>query len=342
MEAQPSQEQINDAVIQFEVQAVNFGYRFINDAGVRQAYMAQTKAMSAELLAAWKSGAMTPKQAASAANQMRNEIMELARVKTSDLGRAKARAMKAQGLDIDDLVNKYSQQLFKRSFGKLSSPEKNSVYIAIVESAGRARPKVSAKAARLGIIGKSLWVITACVAIYNVSVARNKTKAAGREAANIGGGFAGGAAGGALAGVWFGPIGVAVGIVVGGVIGSIASDQVYVELAGPDGAFAQRFIPRFTSLAGTDEEAMASALVTECSYELDKVYAVFIELNDKYHTDADDIALRYAQQVRQLPSGPLKQAIRMHTALRNYLARILDDGWTTEEERASIRFLSTA
>lgn len=342
MDVLTSPEQVENSIRQMEVQAVNFGYRFINDSNVRQAYMAQTKKMSTELIAACKSGAITPKQAAAAANQMRNEIMEFARVKSSDLGRAKARNLKARGLNMDDLINKYSTSLFKKPFSTLSSVEQNSVYLAIVESSGRARPKINAKAARLGIAGKTLWVLTACVAIYNVSVADNKFKASGREAANIGGGFAGGAAGGAIAGIWFGPVGVAVGAVIGGVIGSITSDQVYVELAGPDGEFAKHFIPRFTNAVSTNESGMADALVKECSYELDKVYAIFIQLNDKYHTDADDIALLYVQAIKKLQDGPLKQAFKTHVALRNYLAQLLDDGWTSSEEKECIVYLKAA
>ena len=45
MEAQPSREQVENAIRELEVQAVSFGYRFIVDANVRQAYMAQTKSM---------------------------------------------------------------------------------------------------------------------------------------------------------------------------------------------------------------------------------------------------------------------------------------------------------
>lgn len=335
-----TQDEVNHAIRDMEVQAVNFGYRFIQDAGVRQSYMAQTKKMSSELLASVKSGAVTPKQAAQTANQLRNEIMEFARVRSSDLGRAKARALKARGLNLDDLVNKYAQSLFGKTFGQLNKAEQNAVYTSIVESAGRARPKVNAQAARLGIAGRALWVVTACIAIYNISVAENKVKATGREVANIGGGFAGGAAGGALAGVWFGPIGVAVGVVIGGVIGSITADQIYVEVTGPDGEFARRFIPRFTSAVNTDEAGMAQALIQECSYEMDKVYAVFVQLNDKYHTDADDVALLYVEKIKTLTSGPLLHAFHSHGALRKYLTQLLEAGWTSKEELACIKYLS--
>ncbi|AFU98515.1 hypothetical protein [Simiduia agarivorans] len=340
MEPVYSKDTVDKAIRDMEVQAVNFGYRFIGDAKVRQAYMRQTKQFSRELIASVESGAITPKQAATTANQMRNELMEFARVRSSDIGRAKAKALKARGLNLDDLMNKYANSLFKKPFRLLNGAEKDRVFIEIVESAGRARPKVNAQAARLGVAGKALWVLAAGIAIYNISVADNKWKATGREAANLGGGFAGGAAGGALAGIWFGPVGVAVGVVIGGVIGAISADQVYVEIAGPDGEFAKQFIPRFTNLVSTDESGMASALVTECSYELDKVLAVFQQLNDKYHTDADDIALLYTNKVRSLSIGsPLSVAFRAHGALRRYLAELMDAGWTTQEEKDCVNYL---
>jgi hypothetical protein len=336
-----TQKDISDAIKRMEAQAVNFGVRFIRDANVRAIYMAKTKAMSQELMAAYKAGLLTPRQAAEAANEMRNEIMKFARAKSSDIGRAKAKALKAKGLDIDALTEKYAQRFFKRTFSELTDSEKNKIYMEIVDSAGRANPKVSAKTARLGKIGKGLWILTACVAIYNVSVANNKVKAAGREAANVGGGFGGGAAGGAVAGIWFGPIGVTIGVVVGGVLGSIMADQVYVEVAGPDGDFARAFIPRFTSVISTDEEGMANALLVECSYEMNKVYAVFIQLNDKYSTDADDVALLYVNKVKMNGSQLVKEAFAAHFALRKYLVKLLEDGWTTGEEQVCIRYLQS-
>ncbi|NOQ63087.1 MAG: hypothetical protein GQ582_01080 [Methyloprofundus sp.] len=330
---------VQNAFTEMEVQAVNFGSRLIKDSNTRAMYMAQTKSMSNELAAAYKSGVLTPKQAAEAAHKMRNEIMELARVKSSDTGKAKARALKAKGLDLNALTERYAQQVFKKPFVQLTDVQKNQIYRGIVDSAGRANPKISAKASSLGKIGKGLWLLTACVAIYNVSVADNKIKTAGREVTNVAGGFAGGAATGAVTAIWLGPIGVAVGVIVGGTLGAIMADQVYVEVAGVDGDFARVFIPRFTNMASTDEDGMAKALLAECSYELDKVYAIFIQLNDKYSTDADDIALIYVNLIKSNASAHVKDAFGAHHALREYLVMILDDGWTSAEELSCIQYL---
>jgi hypothetical protein len=212
-----------------ETQALSFAARFIQDSNVRQDYIQKTQAMSRELREAYEAGSISAREAAQAANEMRNEIMEMARVRSSDLGRAKAQQLKAKGLDLDDLVAKYANRKFGQDFADLARGQQDEVLLEIVESAGRANPKVNANAARLGALGRGLWVLTAVVAIYNISTAEDKVDAAAREAVNVGGGFAGGAAGGALAGVWCGPVGVIIGVVIGGVLGSIAADAAYLE-----------------------------------------------------------------------------------------------------------------
>lgn len=331
----------NEAIQQMEAAAVNFGYRFINDAMVRAEYISRTKEMARELRAACATGSLSYRQAAEAANEMRNEIMEFARVKSSDIGRAKAAALKAKGLDLDEVLQKYAQSKFQKAFRELTSEEANRVYLEVVDAAGRPNPRVSAKTARLGGVGKGLWVLTACVAIYNVSVSNNKPKTIGREAANIGGGFGGGAAAGAVAGIWFGPVGIAIGVIIGGVLGSIVSDQVYIEIVGADGKFAKDFIAKYTNLVSTDEDAIAEALVRDCSYEMHKVLEVLYELNDKYSTDADDIALLYVNKIREMPDNLIKTAFRQSGELRKYLKETLESGWTSAEEQRAIKYLES-
>ncbi|WLQ14785.1 hypothetical protein O5O45_02390 [Hahella aquimaris] len=328
----------HEAIRQFEIQAVNFGQRFIQDSNVRRMYMEKTKAYAESLKDLVNSRQMSPSEAAQAANQMRNEIMEWARTKSSDIGRAKARALKAKGLDLDVLCDKYAKRLFSKSFSQLSKADQDHVFLQIVESSGRANPKVSAKAIRLGKAGRALWLLSAGIAIYNIASAEDKTRATGREAANLGGGFAGGAAGGAVAGLWAGPVGVAIGAVVGGVLGSIVADEAYIEVAASNDPFVKTFLDKHTQMFNTDEEAIARDLVEKCSYEMDKVYSVFKELDWAYNSDADDVALLYVNRVRR--STPIiKSSLKAHTPLRNLLTAILEDGWTTSNERDAIRYV---
>lgn len=326
------------AIKQFEIQAINFGYRFINDAGVRASYMEKTAAYAESLRSTVATGEISPREAAQMAQEMRNEIMEWARTKTSDYGRAKAKQLKTKGVDMEYLLNKYSKKLQNTPFDELSSANKNSVYMAIVDSSGRPNPKVSSKVARLSKAGRGLWLISLGVATYNIASAEDKERATGREIASVGGGFAGGAAAGALAGIWAGPIGVAVGVAVGGLIGSIISDQVYIEATSSKIAGVNRLIDRHTSVVSVDEEGIASALIKEGGYQMDLVLDVFKELDWAYSTDADDVALLYVKKL-QSASPQIKLAFKQHKRLRNLLVAILEDGWTSKDEQLAIAYV---
>lgn len=325
-----------EALRQFEVQAVNFAYRFANDSRTRSEYMRMTKEMSDGVRRSYMAGELTPKEAARAAQQMRNEILEFSRRNSSDVGRAVAKTKKAQGLGLDDLVERYAKQLHSKPFQELSDSERNAVYLKIVERSGAPNKGFNSAARTLGKTARGLWVLTACLATYNVVVSDNKLKQTGRELANIGGGFGGSVAGGAAVGVWFGgPIGIGAGVIIGGILGAIMADQVYVEVAGPDGEFARGFLPRYTSIIGVDEEGIATSLFRDVRYELSKVKSVFVQLWDKYSTDADDVAVLYLKKVRN-SNGATYQALRADIGLRNLLIDILDSGWTSREEEEYI------
>lgn len=328
----------NEAVNQFEIQAVNFGYRFIKDSNVRRIYMERTKEYADSLKQMLAAREITPREAAKMANEMRNEIMEWARAKSSDIGRAKARALKAKGLDLDALLEKYAAKAYNKPFAELTAAEKDVVYVKIVDASGRANPKVSARAAKLGKAGRVLWLISLGVAAYNIGTAEDKARATGREVAGISGGFAGGAAGGAIAGIWAGPVGVAVGAAIGGLIGGIVADQVYIEASSANDRFVQKLIDPHTSVVSTDEAAIANALIKECGYEMDKVFAVFKELDWAYTSDADDVALEYVKKLKNAPQL-VKLAFKGHQRLRNLLIDILDEGWTTGDEKSAMAYI---
>lgn len=330
--------EFNNAINQLQSAALNFGQRFIKDANVRLDYIAKTQEMSRQLSFSVESGILSAREAAEAANQMRNEIMEAARLKSSDLGQAKAKALKSKGLNLDNLTIKYSKRMFDgKSFQQLTKAQQDDVLLTIVKSAGRANVKVNARAARLGSVGRGLWVFTIVVAVYNISVAEDKLDAAGREVSSLVGGFSGGAAAGALAGVWFGPIGVAVGVIIGGVLGAIAADQIYVEVTGPSDSFVKRFLPKYTNVISVDEEGIAKGLITDCGIDMRKVYAVFKELDNRYSMDSDDVALLYIEYAKRKPN--IFKAIKLYPSLKNLLVLILDSGWTTNREYKAIASL---
>ena len=167
---------------------------------------------------------MTPGEAARRANPMRNSLLKIARLKSSDLGRAVAESLKTTGLTLVKAQEKYALQRFGKAFSQLMDSQKSQVYMDIVEASGRARPSVTKAALRWGRVGKGLLVLSIGLVVYDIYTAEDKVKAAATGAASIGGGVLGGAAGGAAAGLWCGPgapICSAVGILVGGGLGAL-------------------------------------------------------------------------------------------------------------------------
>jgi AAA+ ATPase superfamily predicted ATPase len=161
---------------------------------------------------------------------IRNQILEAQRLRSSDIGNAKAVQLKKIGLTLSELTEKYSQLKFGKSFTNLSAVNKNKVYLEIIESAGRQRPSVNVAAMKYSKLGRGLLIVTLGVAIYNIIVAEDKAKATAREGVIIGGGFAGGAAGGAVAGLSCGPgapVCVTIGVFVGGALGALGADFTF-------------------------------------------------------------------------------------------------------------------
>jgi hypothetical protein len=219
--------QLDTALTQLESVALYFAQRFINDGEVRRSYIEQTKKLSDEYRAKVKAGMMTAESAAEQVQTLRNQILEAQRLHSSDIGKAKAVNLKASGITLETLTEKYAQAKFGKSFAEVSAAARNEIYLEIIESAGRSRPSVNLALQRFSKLGRGLMVVTLGIAVYNVAVADNKGKAVAREGVVLGGGFAGGAAGGALAGLACGPgapVCVTLGVFVGGALGAMGAD----------------------------------------------------------------------------------------------------------------------
>ncbi|MDE8602608.1 hypothetical protein M3I01_006665 [Marinomonas sp. RSW2] len=218
---------LEGSLSQMESAAMNFAHRFINDGKVRMNYINQTKKVADEYRTRINSGAISAEDAAKQVQVIRNQILEAQRLRTSDLGKAKAVSLKKTGLTLSDLTEKYSQNKYEKPFLNLSNLQKNQVYLEIIDSSGRPRPAVNASAQNYTKLGRGLLFVTLGIAVYNIAVADDKAKATAREGVVIGGGFAGGAAGGALAGLACGPgapVCVTVGVFVGGALGALGAD----------------------------------------------------------------------------------------------------------------------
>ena len=213
-----------------KAEAVNFGYRFIQDGAVRRDYIAKTEALARTIRAEVAAGRLTFGEAAQEANKVRNALLDAARVNSSDLGRAIAQSAKSTGLTLAQLEAYYAQKLLKKSFDTLSDAEKNRVWLEIVEASGRQRPSFNVKAIRLARVGRGFIVFSTAIAVYNIATAEDTGRQVVKEGTTVGAGILGGMAGGAAAGLVCGPgapVCVAVGIFAGGALAALGADSLF-------------------------------------------------------------------------------------------------------------------
>lgn len=112
----------------------------------------------------------------------------------------------------------------------------------------------------------------------------------------------------------------------------------FLEYIKCDPAFVvNRF--RWGSLGVTfdmDEVGLADALVA-MGGNTRRVLAIFEHLNDKHTSDADDVAVLYVERVKKSPV--LSAAVKADRPLTNLLVKVMDEGWTSDDEKKAIAFL---
>lgn len=216
-----------DAEIQaFEAQIANAGVHLTIDSAARAQYGKLIKAMSDELRGQAVAGKITWAQAAAQAQEVRNAVMQIVRSRSTPVGQAIAQSLKKEGKTLNELISRKSIQLFGEGveFSKLSPTQQNSVYAAIVKSAGTSNHQVTTVMRRLSHAGRGLVVLSLALSIYAIADAEDKQAAAARELTVTGAGIGGGIAGGALAGLACGPgapVCVTVGAFVGGALAAL-------------------------------------------------------------------------------------------------------------------------
>jgi hypothetical protein len=210
----------------------NFAYSCVRDSRVREQYLRDMGAMALEMRARVTRGVLTPEQAAEQVRALRNEIMDLARTKSSPIGRSYAMKLKAQGRTMAWLLEKYAEKGFRRSFGELTEPQQTAVYLEIIQAAARPDAKVVALARTLGIVGRRLYLVSVAVAAYEIWDADDKGREVARQGVIAVAGPIGGVAGGAAA-VATGacaataPLCVGLAALIGGLLFSFGSDWAF-------------------------------------------------------------------------------------------------------------------
>lgn len=212
--------------------ATNFAYSCVRDSRVREQYLRDMSAMASEVRDRVARGLLTPQQAADQVRTLRNAIMDLARTKSSPIGRSYAMKLKAQGRTMAWLLEKYAQKAFRRSFVELTEAQQTAVYLEIIRAAARPDSKVVALARTLGKVGRRVYLVSVAVAAYEIWEADDKSGEVVRQGVIGVAGPVGGVAGGAAA-VATGlcaataPLCVGLAALVGGSLFSFGSDWAF-------------------------------------------------------------------------------------------------------------------
>jgi hypothetical protein len=217
--------------------ALRFSLDAISDEKVRANYLKNIKRMSQQTLADVKAGKITAREGVQFSHEMRNKILMEHRKVSSAQGLAFVQKKKADGRTLQTLFDRYSKELFKKSYDSLSPTEQSKVHYTILEAAGRDNSKFTNGTKKMQLMGKLGILITAAVATYQILNAENKQKETARQGLIVGGGAAGGILAGLGVSALCGPGApicafavVFLGTVVGGVAGGTVADSLDEEL----------------------------------------------------------------------------------------------------------------
>lgn len=195
------------AIQSLEAQIANLGAHLTIDSSTRLAYSRGIRKMADQLRSDATAGKITWVQAAKEAQETRNLIMEIARQRSTPVGRSMAQQLKAQGYSLNELVAAQTKRHYGEGavFSRLSAVQKNKIYADIVMSAGKSNPAVTRAMSRLSYAGRGLLLFSLTLSAYSIATSSDKAATAARELTVTGAGIGGGIAGGALAGLACGP-----------------------------------------------------------------------------------------------------------------------------------------
>lgn len=204
-----------------------------HDPAVRAAYGSLIRTFSRRIWNAYKAGHLSAEQAAGAAHEARNFILEISRLVSTPEGRRAAQAMKANGRTFGALQDYYASKLFGRTFPTLADAERTKVFEAIIESAGRSNAGVNSEMRALGASSRIFWALTILMATYDIASARDKVTATVHVLAVLSAGILVGEVFGGVIGSFAGPIGTGAGVIVGGILGGWLVDHFAYHDADP-------------------------------------------------------------------------------------------------------------
>ena len=233
------QQRLQDALSELDSAAVSFALRFIQDDRVRQQYRQSIRAAGAEITADVSAGRITPEQGAMRAVDLRNEIMGLARARSSDLGRAMSESLKFEGKTFDELVARYASRLFQQDVAALTLEQRNLVMREIIAAAARDNAQVSGILRFLGPASRGVMALSLGLALFDVYRAPDRPKEALHQGVVLGAGLGGGYIAGAVATSLVcgpgAPVCAGIFIAVGAIGFSAGADYFWRKLSPGDG-----------------------------------------------------------------------------------------------------------
>jgi hypothetical protein len=214
----------HDAVDALRATLVNAGATGTWDSAIRARYDLMAREYRAETAARVRKGLLTWRQAAEEAHGLRNQVRELIRARSTPVGRAWAEFLKKEGPTFNAVVAKKTIDTFgsNANFNTLSPAQQNTVFEAVVQSAGKSDPGVNKWMQRVGRAGRGLLLVSVAISVYTVATAEDQGEAAKHEGKVWGAGILGGVAGGAAAGLVCGP-GAPVCVTIGAFVGGVAA-----------------------------------------------------------------------------------------------------------------------
>jgi hypothetical protein len=232
----PARQRLGEALVALNAAVNPFAARIINDAAVREQYRQGIRAAIREIIDDVNAGRISPETGALRAKQIRDVLMELARQRSSDVGRAMAESLKAQAPTFEQLIAYRARQLFSKALQALSSEERTAVMRAIIERAARDRPAVTSALRFLGPAARGVVALSIGLAIYDIYRAPDHGREALHRGALAGAGLDGslliGAVGTSLVCEPGAPVCAAVFALVGGVAFTLGANYWWQRL-GP-------------------------------------------------------------------------------------------------------------
>ncbi len=231
--SEPAERDHFERVIEvFQAELVNVAVHMSLDSHARMLYEREICTMANKLRHRALTNEISWGIAAKQANETRNAVMDMMRSRSTPVGRAMAQKMKVSGRGLNEMVAAKMRELFGSgaSFDRLTEPQKNKVYRAIVESAGKSNTRVNVLMRNVSHVGRGLIILSVGIAVYNIATADDTVAAAGQEIAFASAGIGGGIAGGAAAGLACGPgapLCAGVGAFIGGALAAFGVSLFY-------------------------------------------------------------------------------------------------------------------